>query len=135
MKVAFTNPYIAAGIVAIGTALSGLTITAKLATMMDQMKDTADSIGITVQEYQALNAMLIANGSNMDKFSGAFASFQDKVGSADKVFKKYNISLVDNKGYLKDSLVVQDEFLRNVSRMKTETEKLTALRDAYGKKG
>lgn len=125
-------------VAAVGTALVMATL--KAAKLGDQLKETADELGTTAENFQRLEYIGTAAGAGPEKIRASITKMQFALanavqGSAEasKSFQKLGLDV--NKLSNMDATMAFEQILGKIRELPTHTEKVKALRDIFGKGG
>jgi hypothetical protein len=129
---------VAVAVAAVGTALVMATL--KAAKLGDQLKETADELGTTAENFQRLEYVGTAAGAGPEKIKTSITKMQFALanaaqGSAEasKSFEKLGLDV--GKLSTMDATKAFEEIIGKIRELPTHTEKVKALRDIFGKGG
>lgn len=127
----------AAAFAAIG-AMVGMVL--KSAQMADELDETSQKTGISVERLQELGYIAKQTGTDLETITGANAklirsmdSAKEGTGAQAEAFKKLGISVKDSSGNLRNSQDVFQEALTKLGGMSNETERDAAAMALFGK--
>lgn len=131
-------------IIATGAAAGAtlVALTAETAAYADDAIKTAERIGLTVEELQALDFALGISGTSMEQQRASFVRLartasdaNEGLTTAQRAFDRIGVSVTDASGELKPMEALIRDVADGLSRMENETLRTATAQELFGRRG
>lgn len=137
---AFGKAFVAGAVTA---GLTGIASAARGAIRdMADLADEADRIGVSAEDYQALQFGLGLSGVKASEAAGNLGVFVDRLADAAKgegdlaaAATKHGIAIKDNQGQMRDTLAILRDYADAVQAAPDAAAKMGLVTDAFGRGG